>query len=72
MILNFFHYMTQIEVYEFLKKNKSKWYTSNDIRDALGTASSSISTNLKRLRGHKAVLFKMCPKKGNTYLYKVR
>ena len=64
--------MGQNEVYQFLKKNKGKWFTSKQIQEAMKTSSSSTSTNLMRLRKHKAIYFKQSPKKANSYLYMVK
>jgi predicted transcriptional regulator len=64
--------MGQNDVYQFLKKNKGKWFNSKEIAEAIEVGSSSISISLKRLRKHKMVLFKKNPEKGSTYLYRFK
>ena len=63
--------MGQNDVYLFLKKNKGKWFTSKEIREALQVGSSSISTCLKRLRKFELVLFKEGLEKKGTFIYAV-
>jgi len=42
--------MGQQEVFNFLKNNKGKWYTSRDISDELDVSLGSVTNNLKKLR----------------------
>ena len=68
--------MGQQEVYDFLKKHKSKWYTSKEIADKLEASHGSVTTCLKKLRDSSAIdsNFKkgIGPSKKNAYLYRFR
>ena len=64
--------MGQNDIYQFLKKNKDKWFTSREISEGLSVGTSSISTCLKRLRRFRQVEFKKSPKSAGIYLYKVK
>ena len=68
--------MGQQEVYDFLKKHKSKWYTSKEIADKLEASHGSVTTCLKKLRDSSAIdsNFKkgIGPTKKNAYVYKFR
>jgi len=67
--------MGQQEVYTFLKRNKSKWFTSKDIANKLNSSLGSITTCLKKLRDSSAINFKYPHKSGhgkNSYVYKFR
>ena len=67
--------MGQQEVYTFLKKNKSKWFTSKDIANRLNSSLGSVTTCLKKLRDSSSVSFKYPNKQGqgkNFYVYKYR
>ena len=50
--------MSQSEVIEILKSDKSKWWTSLEIGEILGTCTSSISSNLTKLRRYNSILFR--------------
>ena len=63
--------MGQQDIYQFLRKNKGKWFTSREIREALQVGPSSISTCLKSLRSYKGVFFKESPEKRGTFIYSV-
>jgi hypothetical protein len=47
--------MTQGEIVSFLKKNKNKWFTANQLAAALRVAPSSVNRCLVRLRKHSEV-----------------
>ena len=67
--------MGQQEVYTFLKKNRSKWFTSKDIAKKLAASLGSITTCLKKLRDSSSVSFKYPNKQKqgkNFYIYKFR
>ena len=67
--------MGQQEVYTFLKKNKSRWFTSKDIASTLAASLGSVTTCLKKLRDSSSVSFKYPNKQGqgkNFYVYKFR
>lgn len=62
--------MGQQEVYDFLCKNKNKWYTSKEISEALGVSIGSVTMSLKKLRKTNIIKYKNTGKR-NTYSYKV-
>ena len=67
--------MGQQEVYTFLKKNSSKWFTSKEIASRLSASLGSVTTCLKKLRDSSSVSFKYPTKQGqgkNSYVYKFR
>lgn len=49
--------MGQQEVYDFLRKNKRKWYTSKEISKALSISIGSITACLKKLRRTETIDF---------------
>jgi len=51
--------MGQQEVYDFLRKNKKKWYSSKDIAQKLDVSVGSVTNSLRRLRESKQVLYKV-------------
>ena len=42
--------MTQYEVYNFLKKNKGKWFNTNNLMKALGKSRCSINNSCHKLK----------------------
>lgn len=64
------YFMGQQEVYDFLCKNKGKWFTSREISDALGVSIGSVTMSLKKLRKTNIIKYKNTGKR-NTYRYKV-
>ena len=62
--------MGQQEVYDFLCKNKEKWFSSRDISEALGVSIGSVTMSLKKLRKTNLIKYKNTGKR-NTYWYKV-
>jgi len=67
--------MGQQEVYTFLKKHKTEWFTSKKIADSLDSSLGSVTTCLKKLRDSSSVSFKYHNKQGqgkNSYVYKFR
>lgn len=60
--------MGQQEVYDFLKKHPTKWFTSRQISDKIAISLGSVTMSLKKLRKSKLIKFKM-PGKRNQYLY---
>ena len=73
--MHFISKMGQQEVFTFLKKNKSKWFTSKEIANKLSSSLGSVTTCLKKLRDSSAVSFKYPNKTGqgkNSYIYKFR
>jgi DNA-binding transcriptional regulator GbsR (MarR family) len=62
--------MGQQEVYDFLCKNKNKWFTSKEISEALNVSIGSVTMSLKKLRKTNIIKYKVTGKR-NTYSYKV-
>jgi DNA-binding transcriptional regulator GbsR (MarR family) len=62
--------MGQQEVYDFLCKNKNKWFTSKEISEALSVSIGSVTMSLKKLRKTNIIKYKVTGKR-NTYSYKV-
>jgi len=62
--------MGQQEVYDFLKKQKNKWFTSRDISEALEVSIGAVTMSLKKLRKTNIIKYKNTGKR-NTYRYKV-
>lgn len=58
----------QQEVYDFLKTNKGKWFTSKEISQKLKISIGSVQTSLKKLRKSQAIGYRMIGK-GNTFQY---
>ena len=50
--------MGQQEIYDFLKKNKIKWFTSRDISAGLDVSIGSVTNCLRKLRESRSVQFK--------------
>ena len=64
--------MGQQEIYDFLKKNKRKWYTSREISDKLKVSIGSVTNALKKLRYSGLLHFKRDDLKRNAFLYKFK
>lgn len=64
--------MGQQEVYNFLKKNHSQWFTSKQIAKGLQVSLGSVTNNLKKLRQSKEILYKESPLRKNMFLYKYK
>jgi DNA-binding transcriptional regulator GbsR (MarR family) len=62
--------MGQQEVYDFLCKNKGKWFTSREISDKLKVSIGSVTMSLKKLRKTNLIKYKNTGKR-NTYQYTV-
>jgi len=62
--------MGQQEVYDFLRKNRNKWFTSRDISKALSVSIGSVTMSLKKLRKTNIIKYKNTGKR-NTFRYKV-
>ena len=50
--------MGQAEVFEFLKKNKNKWFTSMQIADKLKVNYGSVGTSIMKLRQSGQIRYK--------------
>lgn len=64
--------MGQQEIYDFLKKYRTKWYTSKKISDKLKVSVGSVTNALKKLRHSNVVHFKRDNFKRNAFLYKFK
>ncbi|MBC8494550.1 ArsR family transcriptional regulator [archaeon] len=62
--------MGQQEVFDFLRKNKGKWYTSREISAKLGVSIGSVTMSLKKLRKTNLIKYKNTGKR-NTYEYRI-
>jgi Mn-dependent DtxR family transcriptional regulator len=63
--------MGQQEVYNFLKRNKTKWFFSKDISKRLKVSIGSVTNCLKKLRENKAINFKGTERK-NQFKYRFK
>ena len=67
--------MGQQEVYDFLKKHRSKWYTSKEIANGLKASVGSVTTCLQKLRNSSDIDFEykkgLGPTRKNAYVYRV-
>tara|TARA_Y100000310_G_scaffold276920_1_gene294414 strand:+ start:346 stop:540 length:195 start_codon:yes stop_codon:yes gene_type:complete len=61
--------MGQQEVYNFLKENKKKWFTSKEISKKLKVSIGSVTNCLKKLRENKAIGFRAMKRK-NQFEYR--
>jgi len=64
-------FMGQQEVYDFLMKNKSKWFTSKEISKKLGISIGSITACLKKLRKTDTIAYETTGNR-NEYRYKFK
>ena len=70
--------MGQPEVYDFLKANRTTWYTAKDISEMTGLSAGSVSVAMKSLRKSDLVEFKQIRTEGylgakrGTYAYKYK
>ena len=62
--------MGQQEVYDFLCKNRGKWFTSREISEKLKVSIGSVTMSLKKLRKTNIIKYKNTGKR-NTFMYKV-
>lgn len=61
--------MGQQEIYSFLKKYKTKWFSSKELADKLKVSSGSITSCLQRLKKWDLVWFRS-NKKSTKFPYK--
>ncbi|MBW2982347.1 helix-turn-helix domain-containing protein [Candidatus Woesearchaeota archaeon] len=68
--------MSQLEICEFLKKHKEKWFTAKEIAKAQDMSLSSITNCLRKLRYSGFIHYKLDKKvsrQGNTnYVYQYK
>ena len=68
--------MGQQEVYDFLKKYKSRWHTSKEIANGLKASVGSVTTCLQKLRDSSAIDFEYGKGIGlsrkNAYVYRFK
>lgn len=63
--------MGQQEVYNFLKDNPKKWFTSKEISDAIDVSIGSVTMSLKKLRKSQMVKYKQTGKRNEfQYMFK--
>jgi Mn-dependent DtxR family transcriptional regulator len=63
--------MGQQEIYDYLKKNKARWFTSKDISKGLKVSIGSVTSCLKKLRHSRTIHFRTS-KNRNQYEYKFK
>ncbi|NQU98422.1 hypothetical protein HQ533_03060 [Candidatus Woesearchaeota archaeon] len=63
--------MGQQEVYDFLCKNKGRWFASKDIAKRLKVSIGSVTMSLKKLRKTNLLTYKNAGRR-NAYEYRVR
>ena len=61
--------MGQQEVFDFLRKNEERWWTSKEIAKELNASVGSVTTTLTKLRKREEIQFKRSKEKHNMYLY---
>ena len=59
--------MGQQEVFNFVKKNRNKWFTSRQIADKLKASYGSVSVSIMKLRQSGQVKFKKSKLRTNTH-----
>jgi Mn-dependent DtxR family transcriptional regulator len=63
--------MGQQEVYNFLKGNKGKWFTSKQISQNINVSIGSVTMSLKKLRKSQLVKYRNTGKRNEfQYMYK--
>ena len=63
--------MGQQEVYNFLKDNKGKWYTSKQISENINVSIGSVTMSVKKLRKSQLVKYRNTGKRNEfQYMYK--
>lgn len=71
MSLHTFTPMGQQEVYNFLKDNKNKWFTSKQISESIDVSIGSVTMSLKKLRKSQLVKYKNTGKRNEfKYMFK--
>lgn len=63
--------MGQQEIYDFLKKNQKRWFTSAEISKKLKVSIGSVTNCLRKLRQSKTIRFKNSDRK-NQFEYKFK
>jgi len=64
--------MGQVQVYGFLKNNKGKWFTSEEIQNKINISLNSVRTSLKRLRDSNEIYFIEKKERKKSYRYMVK
>jgi len=62
--------MGQQDIYDFLKKNPKKWFTSKELSQKLGISIGSVTMSLKKLRESKSVKYKTTKRNMFMYMFK--
>jgi Mn-dependent DtxR family transcriptional regulator len=63
--------MGQQEVYNFLKDNKGRWFTSKEISGSISVSIGSVTMSLKKLRKSQMVKYKNTGKRNEfKYMFK--
>ena len=64
--------MGQQEIYNFLKRNKTKWFTAKEICKRMDISIGSGTNCLQKLRKSDFIGFKESPARREAYLYRFR
>lgn len=64
--------MGQQEIYDFLKKNRARWYNTKEISNKLDVSIGSVTNALKKLRYSGLLYFKRDDSIRNAFLYKFK
>lgn len=62
--------MGQQDIYDFLKKNQAKWFTSKELSERLKISIGSVTMSLKKLRESRSVKFKQSKRNTFQYMFK--
>ena len=62
--------MGQQDIYDHLKKNSLRWYTSKELSQALGISIGSVTMSLKKLRESRSLKFQVTRRNMYKYMFK--
>ena len=61
--------MTQEDIYNFLKDNAGRKFTPKEISKLTGKSRNSVTKNLRVLRLHNEVKYKVRPERDDSFVY---
>jgi len=62
--------MGQQDIYDFLKNNQAKWFTSKELSSHLGISIGSVTMSLKKLRESRSVKYQTTKRNMFKYMFK--
>jgi len=62
--------MGQQDIYDFLKKHSTKWFTSKELSQKLGISIGSVTMSLKKLRESRSVKYQTTKRNMFKYMFK--